>query len=175
MSQLQEFVDAIFTKIPPVYLIVGSTVAFFFMGVMGFIVRSKAAERPISPIRIILPPLFMSSGMLMFLFTQFQVPWSQVFEAATVGLIFSTILIATTNFEKKNGQLFVKRSKAFIFILAGLLIFRLVAKLILSSSIDVGELAGMFFILAFAMIVPWRIGMLIKYNNLQKREGLVVK
>lgn len=175
MSQLQELIDFVFTKIPSVYLIVGSTIAFFFMGLLGFFVRSRAAERPISSVRIILPPLFMSSGMLMFLFTQFQVPWSQVMEAAVVGLIFSTILIATTNFGHKNGQLFVKRSKAFIFILAGLLIFRLVAKLILSSSIDVGELAGMFFILAFAMIVPWRIGMLIKYNNLKKRERLAVK
>ncbi|VDG98670.1 Membrane protein involved in cytochrome C biogenesis [Lysinibacillus sphaericus] len=175
MSQLQELIDTVFTKIPSVYLIIGSTVVFFFMGVLGFIVRSKAAERPISPIRIVLPPLFMSSGMLMFLFTQFQVPRSQVFEAAAVGLLFSTILIATTSFEQKNGLLFVKRSKAFIVILASLLIFRLVAKLILSSSIDVGELAGMFFILAFAMIVPWRIGMLIKYNNLKKRERLPVK
>lgn len=175
MSQLQELIDTVFTRIPSIYLIVGSTVAFFVMGILGMFVRSKAAARPISAIRIILPPLFMSSGMLMFLFTQFQVAWGQVTEAVFVGLIFSSILIFTTNFEEKNGQLFLKRSKAFIFILAGLLIFRLVAKLILSSSIDVGELAGMFFILAFAMIVPWRIGMLVKYNMLNKKEGLVVK
>ena len=175
MSQLQEFIDAIFTKVPSVYLIVGSTIAFFVMGVLGVLVRSKAAARPISPIRIVLPPLFMSTGMLMFLFTQFQVAWGQVMEATVVGLVFSSILIVTTNFEQKDGLWFVQRSKAFIFILVGLLIFRLIAKLILSSSIDVGELAGMFFILAFAMIVPWRIGMLIKYNNLKKREGLVVK
>lgn len=175
MSQLQELVDTVFTKIPSVYLIVGSTIAFFIMGVLGVFVRSKASARPITPIRIVLPPLFMSTGMLMFLFTQFQVEGRQVLEASLVGLLFSSILIATTNFEQKDGQWFVKRSKAFIFILAGLLIFRLIAKLILSSSIDVGELAGMFFILAFAMIVPWRIGMLVKYNQLKKREGLVVK
>ena len=174
MSRLQELIDVVFTEIPSVYLIIGSTAAFFFMGILGLFVRSRASQRPITPIRIILPPLFMSTGMLMFLFTQFQVASSQVFEAIVVGLLFSTILIVTTSFERKDGQLFVKRSKAFIFILASLLIFRLVAKLILSSSIDVGELAGMFFILAFSMIVPWRIGMLIKYNRLKKREGLVV-
>ncbi|GEM_PF-336260 len=175
MSQLQGLIDIIFNEIPPVYLIVGSTIGFFVMGLLAFFVRSKAAQRPITPVRIILPPLFMSSGLLMFLFTQFQVPRNQVFEAMVVGLLFSTILIATTNFEHKDGELFVKRSKAFIFILAGLLIFRLVAKLILSSSIDVGELAGMFFILAFSMIIPWRIGMLVKYSRLKKREGLSVK
>ncbi|WP_179860765.1 CcdC family protein [Sporosarcina koreensis] len=175
MNRIQGLLDTIFNDIPPVVLIVGSTVVFFVMGLLAFFVRSKAAQRPITPVRIILPPLFMSSGLLMFLFTQFQVPKNQVFEAMAVGLLFSTILIATTNFEHKDGNLFVKRSKAFIFILAGLLIFRLVAKLILSSSIDVGELAGMFFILAFSMIIPWRIGMLVKYSRLKKREGLPVK
>ncbi|GKV68242.1 protein CcdC [Sporosarcina sp. NCCP-2716] len=175
MNRIQGLVDLVFNEIPPVYLIIGSTVVFFGMGLLAFFVRSKAAQRPISPVRIILPPVFMSSGLLMFLFTQFQVPKTQVIEAMVVGLLFSTILIATTNFEHKDGKLFVKRSKAFIFILAGLLVFRLVAKLILSSSIDVGELAGMFFILAFSMIIPWRIGMLVKYKRLKKREGLSVR
>ena len=60
-----------------------------------------------------------------------------------------------------------KNRRAFLFILFGLLIIRFVAKLILSSTIDVGELGGMFWILAFAMIVPWRIGMLVKYFKLK--------
>ena len=62
----------------------------------------------------------------------------------------------------------MKRSKAFLFILLGLLIVRLVGKLLLSNTIDVGELGGMFWILAFGMIVPWRIGMLIKYKKIKE-------
>ncbi|MBE1553871.1 membrane protein CcdC involved in cytochrome C biogenesis [Filibacter limicola] len=30
----------------------------------------------------------------------------------------------------------------------------------------------MFWILAFGMIVPWRIGMLIKYKKIKKEEGI---
>ncbi|MBE1553870.1 CcdC family protein [Sporosarcina limicola] len=172
MFRLEELIEAIFTKVPPVYLIVGSTILFLFMGTLAFIVRTKAAKKPISPKRIILPPLFMSSGALMFLFKEFRVPPLQVLEAATVGMIFSVILIKTTNFERKDGDIYVKRSKAFLFILLGLLVLRLVAKLILSNSIDVGELGGMFWILAFGMIVPWRIGMLIKYKKIKKEEGI---
>ncbi len=40
--------------------------------------------------------------------------------------------------------------------------------MILSSSIDVGELAGMFWILAFAMLLPWRIAMLIQFKKIKK-------
>ncbi|WP_336823921.1 cytochrome c biogenesis protein CcdC [Sporosarcina sp. USHLN248] len=168
MIKLQELVDFVFTKIPSVYLIVGSTVLFLFMGTMAFIVRSKAANKPISPKRIILPPLFMSTGALMFLFEEFRVALPQIFEAIGAGLLFSIILIKTTNFEQKDNHLYVKKSKAFLFILLGLLVVRLVAKLILSSSVDVGELAGMFWILAFAMILPWRIGMLVKYYKIKR-------
>ena len=60
-----------------------------------------------------------------------------------------------------------KSREHFLLILFGLLIIRFVAKLLLSSTIDVGELGGMFWILAFAMIVPWRIGMLVKYFKLK--------
>lgn len=170
MNKVQEFVTYVFNDIPPVYLIVGSTIIFFVMGILAFIVRSKASERPISPKRIILPPLFMSTGAFMFLFEEFRVPLAQMVEASLVGLLFSFILIKTTNFERKDENLYVKKSKVFIFILLTLLVIRLVAKLVLSSSIDVGELAGMFWILAFAMILPWRIGMLVKYFRVMKKS-----
>ncbi|WP_413053001.1 CcdC family protein [Sporosarcina sp. 179-K 8C2 HS] len=169
MLKLQEIIDYIFNEIPSVYLIIGSTLLFLFMGTLAFIVRTKAAKRPISPKKIILPPLFMSTGALMFLFEEFRVPLPQVIESLCVGLLFSIVLIKTTNFEEKDEKLYVKKSRAFLIILFGLLIVRFIAKLILSSSIDVGELGGMFWILAFGMIVPWRIGMLVKYFKLKNR------
>jgi membrane protein CcdC involved in cytochrome C biogenesis len=164
-------IEAIFTKIPPTVLIIGSTAIAIFMGTMALIVRSRAAKRPVSPLKIILPPLFMSTGALMFIFKEFRVPLPQIIEASLVGLVFSIVLIKTTNFENREGDIYIKRSKAFLFILLGLLIIRLLAKVILSHSIDIGELGGMFWIIAFAMIVPWRITMLVKFNRL-KRESV---
>jgi membrane protein CcdC involved in cytochrome C biogenesis len=169
---MNELIETVFTKVPPVYLIICSTVLALFMGTMALIVRTKAAKRPVTPIKIILPPLFMSTGALMFLFEEFRVPPAQVLEALFVGMLFSIILIKTTNFERKDGDIYMKRSKAFLFILFGLLIVRLIGKLVLSSTIDVGELGGMFWILAFGMIVPWRIGMLIKYKEIKLEKGV---
>lgn len=142
------------------------------MGTMAVIVRSKAAKRPVSVKSIILPPIFMSTGALMFIFKEFRVPPLQVLEAVAVGMVFSIILIRTTNFEIRDGDIFMKRSKAFVYILFGLLVVRLVGKLALSSTIDIGELGGMFWILAFGMIVPWRIAMLMKYKKIDKIKGV---
>ena len=164
-------IEAIFTKVPPVYLIIGSTFIALFMGTLAAFVRSKAVKRPASIKTIILPPLFMSTGALMFIFKEFRVPPLQIIEAIGIGMLFSLILIRTTNFEIRNEEIYMKRSKAFVFILFGLLIIRLVGKLVLSNTIDVGELGGMFWILAFGMIVPWRIAMLFKFKKLDKTKG----
>ena len=168
--RVTNFLPDVLTNLPTSYVIIGSTIFFIFMGTMGLIVRQKAAKRPINAKKILLPPLFMSTGMAMFFFEEFQVPWLQVFEAIGVGMIFSTILIKTTNFERRDGDIFVKPSKAFIFILVGLLIFRVILKSFLSTSIDVGELGGMFFLLAYGMMVPWRIGMYLKHKQLVAEE-----
>lgn len=165
---MSTLVETIFTKVPPVYLIVGSTVIALFMGILALVVRTKAAKKPVTAKRIVLPPLFMSTGAMMFFFEEFRVAPLQIVEALIVGALFSIILIKTTGFERKEDGIYVKRSKAFLFILFGLLIVRLVGKLLLSNTIDVGELGGMFWILAFGMIVPWRIGMLAKFNQMNR-------
>lgn len=162
--------ETIFTSVPPIVLILITTVGALLMGIVAIFVRSKSAKHPVSVKKIILPPIFMSTGALMFIFEEFRVAPLQIIEAIIVGLLFSIILIKTTSFEIRNEDIFMKRSKAFPFILFGLLFIRLIGKLILSSTIDVGELGGMFWILAFGMIVPWRIAMLVKFKNLEKKQ-----
>lgn len=154
--------------IPSQWLVIGSTVMAVIMGTIMMTLRSKAAKKPANAKKIILPPLFMSTGALMFVFEFFRVPPLQIIEALGVGLLFSTVLIWTSKFEVKDGDIYLKQSKAFVFILVGLLVVRLIVKLILSSTIDVGELSGMFWLLAFGMIVPWRIAMLLQFKKLEK-------
>ena len=136
----------IFDNIPSQYFLIGSTLMAIVMGVFVMFVRVKASHRPVSAKKIIIPPIAMSSGALMFLFEQFRVQWLQVLEASAVGLICSFFLIVTSKFEIRGNDIFLKRSKAFFFILVGLLAFRVVAKLMLSDVLDVGELGGMFWI-----------------------------
>ncbi|HAQ06483.1 MAG TPA: hypothetical protein DCR24_02765 [Bacillus bacterium] len=149
--------------------VLASTVGAVGMAIFVTYMRLKAAKKPATAKKIILPPIFMSTGALMFLFPIFRVDFLQIIEALTAGLLFSILLIKTSKFEIRNNDIYMKRSKAFLFILIGLLIVRVIAKLVLSSSIDVGELSGMFWILAFGMIVPWRMAMFMQFRQLQKK------
>lgn len=157
-----------FEEISPNLMIIVSTVVALGMGTFVTIVRAKSAKKPASVKKILLPPLFMSTGALMFLFPFFRVTLSEFLEALIVGMIFSIVLIKTSKFERRDDDIYLKQTKAFIFILIGLLIIRVIAKIVLSSTIDVGTLSGMFWILAFGMIVPWRITMYLQFKKLQR-------
>ena len=159
-----------FENIPSHYLLIGSTIMAVFMGTFVLVMRLKAQKRPVTAKKIIIPPLAMSTGALMFIFEEFRVTPIEILEAASLGAIFSIVLIKTSKFEWKENDIYLKASKAFPFILIGLLVFRIILKLVLANTVDVGELAGMFFILAFSMLVPWRIAMLVQYKKLIKQR-----
>ncbi|UBH12097.1 CcdC family protein [Macrococcus armenti] len=148
------------------YFVLSMLVALF-MGITVIIVRMKAQNYPTNAKKIILPPFFMATGALMYIFPYFRLTPMEILEAVVVGMFFSLFLIFTSNFEVKNNQIYMKRSKLFPLILISLLVIRTVMKFFLSSTIHAGELGGMFFLLAFSMIVPWRIAMYMKFKKIE--------
>lgn len=157
-----------FGGIPSHYLIIVSTIMAILMGTFVMMMRLRSQKKPVSVKKILIPPIAMSTGALMFVFEDFRVTPIQILEAMSVGVLFSFVLIATSKFEIRDNEIYMKRSKAFFFILIGLLLIRTLGKILLSDSFDVGELAGMFWILAFAMLWPWRIAMFIQYKRVKK-------
>lgn len=151
------------------FWLVTTTVVAAFMAVTMIFVRLKSAKKPASVKKIILPPLFMSTGALMFLFPEFQIKWIQVLEAVCVGVFCSIFLIKTSKFEIRDQAIYLIPSKSFVFILFSLLLLRICIKLIIGSTITLGETSGMFFLLAFGMIATWRLSMLYKYLQLEKK------
>ncbi|WP_316568596.1 cytochrome c biogenesis protein CcdC [Neobacillus sp. YIM B06451] len=150
-------------------LVLVSSIGAIGMAMLAMFVRMKAAKKPASIKKIILPPVFMSSGALMYIVPQFRLTPLEIAEAVIVGMLFSILLIKTSAFEIKGNDIYLKRSKAFFIILIGLLVVRTVLKAILSTTIDFGEVSGMFFLLAFSMIVPWRIAMYRDFKKLQTK------
>jgi membrane protein CcdC involved in cytochrome C biogenesis len=139
------------------------------MALLVLFVRMKASNKPTNAKKIILPPIFMSTGALMFIDPVFRVTKGELIEAVVLGAFFSIFLIKTSKFEIRNGKIYLKRSKAFIFILVGLIVIRLGLKTYLGRTIDYRQLSGMFYLLAFSMIVPWRVAMYITYKKLERR------
>jgi len=138
------------------------------MGAIVIVIRMKAQKFPVNQKKIILPPIFMATGALMYIVPYFRLTGMEMLESLILGVLFSTVLIWTSRFEVKGSEIFMRRSKAFPVILISLLIIRTVIKIFISSEINPGEIAGMFFLLAFCMIVPWRLAMLYKYKKLRK-------
>lgn len=147
-------------------MVVVSSVGAAVMAILVLFVRLKAAKKPASVKKIVLPPIFMSTGAIMYLIPDFRITPMEILEAVIVGMLFSIFLIKTSKFEIQGNDIYLKRSKAFVFILIGLLIIRIVLKSILSTTIDYKQLGGMFFLLAYSMIVPWRVAMYVNYKKL---------
>ncbi|MGG3519638.1 cytochrome c biogenesis protein CcdC [Bacillus pseudomycoides] len=156
-------------------LAVLSSIIALCMAVGMMFLRLKSAKKPITLKKIILPPIFMSTGASMYFLPEFRLTTTEILEAVIVGLFFSIFLIKTSKFEIRGKDIYLIPSKAFIFILVGLLVVRIAFKSYLSQSIDLGQLSGMFFLLAFAMIVSWRIGMYRSFMKLQREMQFVGK
>lgn len=150
------------------FWIISSTIVFAIMAVFWIFIRLKASKKPASIKKIILPPIMMSTGAWMFIIPAFRVEWIQVLEALIIGIIFSVFLIKTSKFEIQGKEIYLVPSRAFPIILFGLLIIRLIFKLIVGSYISFGETTGMFFLLALGMIVTWRIAMLLQFIKIKK-------
>lgn len=133
-------------------------------GTMVIFLRMRASNRPTTLRKIMIPPIGMSTGFMMFAAPETRIPWLWALYAFAAGaLLFSYPLIRTTTLEVRSGQVYMRRSKAFIWIIVGMLLFRILLHDWVEMYISVVQSAGIFFILAFGMILVWRIAMLRAY------------
>lgn len=105
----------------------------------------------------------------MYIFPYFRLTWEHLWITVLIGVICSTILIKTSKFEVIGKDIFLKPSKAFAIVLVGLLVFRTAAKIYLGGTFHLGELGGIFYMLAYSMLLPWRLAMLVQFKKLQKQ------
>jgi Membrane protein involved in cytochrome C biogenesis len=133
---------------------------------MVIVIRLKASKRPTNAKKLLLPPVFMATGFLMFLRPETWLPRWECLVAFLIGMAFSLFLIRTSKFERTNDAVYLKRSKAFVLILVGLLIVRTLMKMALQQSVSLPQTGSFFFILAFGMILPWRLSMYHQYRKL---------
>ncbi|RNB91189.1 cytochrome c biogenesis protein CcdC [Brevibacillus fluminis] len=148
-----------------------SMIVALLMATSMIFIRMRAARKPISFRKIIAPPFFMSTGFLMFVLPDTTTSISYDLIAFCVGVIFSIPLILTSRFELVGSDVYLKRSKAFFFILVGLLIVRITLREEIEPIFSAMQTAGLFFVLAFGMIMPWRVAMAVMYRKLMKKQA----
>lgn len=164
--------DISVAQISPFYLQIGATVGMLVMALLAIFIRMKASHRPVTIRKILIPPLGMSTGFLMFVVPETHVPWLWALIALLVGwFIFSYPLIRSTKFERINGEIFATRSRSFVFILLGLLAVRLILHEVIQRYVTIPQTGGLFFLLAFGMIVRWRVYMYKHYQEVAAADA----
>lgn len=136
-------------------------------GVSVIILRMRASNRPTTLRKIVIPPIGMSTGFIMFIVPEIRIPvlWG-LGAFATGAVLFSYPLIRTTRLELVDGIVYLQRSKAFLWIILAMLALRIALHDWVEHHISVEQTAGLFYLLAFGMIVIWRLAMLRAFMKL---------
>ena len=129
--------------------------------------RLREARTAVSVRKIIIPPLGMATGFSMFADPAFRVPWAWAGIAFLTGaLALAWPLLLTTRLEVQGDTVRMKRSSAFLAVILVLAAIRILARGYFDTILTTQQTAGVFFILAFGMIVIWRTKMLLDFRRL---------
>jgi membrane protein CcdC involved in cytochrome C biogenesis len=132
--------------------------------------RVRETRVPLSRQAIVIPPLAMSTGFGMFFSPMLRVPWSWAVGALLFGLlVLSWPLVRSSRLELREGVVYMRRSRAFLAILLGLLAIRIALHDYIGHLISPLQTAALFYLMAFGMIVRWRVGMYLEYQRIVGR------
>jgi membrane protein CcdC involved in cytochrome C biogenesis len=108
----------------------------------------------------------------MFISPQFRVPllWGAIAFLAGAVLLAYPLLI-TSRLERQGDAIMMRRSSAFFAVVIGLAAVRYFARGYFDAVMSIQQTAGLFFILAFGMIVRWRLKMLSQYRTLTAQQA----
>ena len=129
--------------------------------------RMHESRRPVSLRGLNIPPLGMSTGFSMFAMQAFRVPWMWGVSAFVLGAaLFAHPVIATSRLTREGNVIMMRRSPWFIVIILALAAIRLALRGYVGTIISPQQTAGLFFILAFGMIIRWRSSLYLQYQRL---------
>ena len=138
-----------------------------FGGIAMLAWRVRETRVPVSRNAIIIPPLAMSTGFMMFIVPMMRIPWLWAISAFLLGFLgLSWPLVRSTRLEPRDGVVWMKRSRAFLMILLVLLAIRLALHDYIGHIISPLQTASVFYLLAFGMIVRWRLVMYRQYQRI---------
>jgi membrane protein CcdC involved in cytochrome C biogenesis len=137
--------------------------------VVGFCVvmawRVREGRSPVTAKKIVIPPMGMATGFSMFAVPMFRMPWPWALGAFLVGaLVLAEPLIRTSHLKLVGETVMMHRSRAFFLVVIGLAVVRFAARGYFDKVLTLQQTAGLFFILAFGMILRWRTSMYFEYR-----------
>jgi len=149
-------------------LSLSQTVLGSLAGLFAVIVwRIREGRTAVTLKKIVIPPLGMATGFSMFVVPAFRVPWVWGACAFLIGAIFLAYpLLKTSRLVRDGEAIMMRRSNAFFLVVIGLAAIRFLGRDYLDRVLSLQQTAALFFVLAFGMIVRWRMNMLMEYRTL---------
>jgi membrane protein CcdC involved in cytochrome C biogenesis len=129
--------------------------------------RIREARGAVSIKKIVIPPMGMATGFCMFLAPAFRIPWAWAGIAFAVGgVVLAYPLLVTSRLVRQGDAIMMQRSNAFFTVILALAAVRLLARGYFDTLLTVEQTGALFFVLAFGMILRWRVRMLREYLKL---------
>jgi membrane protein CcdC involved in cytochrome C biogenesis len=152
----------------------GTSVIGSLVGLLGVLVwRVREARSAVTIRKIIIPPLGMATGFSMFFVPAFRVPWTWAAGAFLVGMVaLAYPLLITSRLVRDGDAIMMRRSNAFFLVVIALAAIRFFARDYLDTILSLQQTAGLFFVLAFGMILRWRMRMFFEYRTLAAQTSL---
>jgi membrane protein CcdC involved in cytochrome C biogenesis len=136
-----------------------------FLAVMAW--RIREGRTAVTARKILIPPMGMATGFCMFLAPGFRMPWMWAAGAFVIGaLVLAEPLVRTSRLTRVGETVMMQRSAWFFAVVVVLALVRFLARRYLDQVITIEQSAGLFFVLAFGMIVRWRTSMFLQYRRI---------
>jgi membrane protein CcdC involved in cytochrome C biogenesis len=117
--------------------------------------------------KIIIPPMGMATGFCMFLVPAFRIPLAWAAGSFLLGAaVLAYPLLRTSKLVRDGEAVMMQRSNAFFVVIIALAAVRILARTYIDKFLDLQQTGALFFILAFGMILRWRMRMFFEYRQI---------
>jgi membrane protein CcdC involved in cytochrome C biogenesis len=128
--------------------------------------RVREGRTAVTARKLLIPPMGMATGFCMFFVPLFRFPLTWAIGA----FLLAWPLLATSGLRREGNVIMMKRSGAFFAVIVVLAAIRYFARAYFDAYLTLEQTGGLFFVLAFGMILRWRASLYFTYRALTSSE-----
>jgi len=129
--------------------------------------RVREGRTAVTIKKIVMPPIGMATGFCMFLVPAFRIPFTWAAGAFLVGAaVLAYPLLRTSRLVRDGEAVMMQRSNAFFVVVVALAVIRILARSYIDRYVSISQTGALFFVLAFGMILRWRMRMFFEYRQI---------
>ena len=135
--------------------------------------RFREGRTAVTARKLLIPPMGMATGFCMFFVRAFRFHLTWALGAFLIGaILLAWPLLRTSGLRREGDAIMMKRSGAFFAVIIVLAAVRYFARGYFDSVLTLEQTGGLFFVLAFGMILRWRLSLYLAYRALTSEPSI---